>query len=56
MTGTIPEGLYLDSYKTDPTTLSVSARSRWWPAWRASWRGWINPALSERRMERIVPR
>ena len=24
MTGTIPEGLYLDSYKTDPTTLSVS--------------------------------
>ena len=24
MTGTMPEGLYLDSYKTDPTTLSIS--------------------------------
>ena len=24
MTGVMPEGLYLDSYKTDPTTLSVS--------------------------------
>ena len=35
MTGTIPEGLYLDSYKTDPTTLSVSGPQS---------------ALSERRM------
>ncbi|MFR2149877.1 MAG: CdaR family protein [Christensenellales bacterium] len=24
MTGAMPEGMYLDSYKTDPTTLSVS--------------------------------
>ena len=28
MTGTIPEGLYLDSYKTDPTTLSVRSEER----------------------------
>ena len=24
MAGVMPEGLYLDSYKTDPTTLSIS--------------------------------
>lgn len=43
MTGAMPEGSIWIVIKHDPTTLSVSGRSRWSPAWRASWRGWINP-------------
>ena len=49
VTGTVDDAMYqgvatgaLEVAKASRTCPSP-ARSRWWPAWRASWRGWINP-------------